>query len=207
MTIHRVALVPGTFGGRKQDWTAPGSPFRRYLESRGFDCVQFLGWSGDVDGVPRLLENGRHADWIAGGWALHYMGALPTIAHSHGGQVAAYCAANTPSLIPALVTICTPVRRDMRDVYAQARLRTGSHAHVYATGWDFLQRAGELFDGQIGWSREMPFADRNVGIDGVGHTGMLENPAYFPLWESLGLLDLLRDATLRDATLGASPSR
>jgi len=190
-------LIPGTWGG-KNDWSCDGSPFRRYLETRGVDSIQFRGWSGDVDGfLYDPMENGSHSDWKAGGWALRYLLARdphPVIAHSHAGQVTAYCAAYTNTYIPALITVCTPVRNDMRPIYHDARKNLGHWRHVYATGWDLMQRAGELFDGHIGWTRKMAEADDNVGIPKISHSKLLEDPAQFHWWEDAGLLDVIRAA-------------
>jgi len=192
-----VILIPGTWGG-KNDWSCEGSLFRRYLTTRGFDAVQFRGWSGDVDGfLFDPLENGGHSDWIAGGWALRYLLArepYPVIAHSHAGQVCAYCAAETRAPLSALVTVCTPVRKDMREIYRNARLNIGHWRHVYASGWDLMQRAGELFDGHVGWERKMAEADDNVAIPKISHSKLLEDPTFFHWWEDAGLLDVLRAA-------------
>jgi hypothetical protein len=192
--MQTVILVPGTWGG-KNDWSCEGSPFRRYLETRGFNAIQFRGWSGDVDGLYDPLENGSHSDWRAGGWALRYLLARdphPIIGHSHAGQVIAYCAAETRTPISALVTVCTPVRKDMEPSYREASLNIGHWRHVYASGWDLLQRAGELFDGHIGWVRQMAEAHDNVGIPKIGHSRLFDDPAQFHWWEDAGLLDVLR---------------
>src|SRR6266542_941457 len=176
--MQSVILVPGTFF-KADGWSSPGSPFCRYLESRGFTAIPFRGWSGDVDGFTYdPLENGSHADWKAGGWALRYLLArepYPVIAHSHGGQVAALTAADTRTPLSALITVCTPVRQDMRPIYREARLTIGHWRHVYASGWDLLQRAGELFDGHVGWVRQMADAHDNVGIPGISHSKLLDD--------------------------------
>jgi len=194
--MDKVILVPGTWY-RTDGWSSPGSPFCRYLESRGFEAIQFRGWSGDVDGFGYdPLENGSQSDWKAGGWALRYLLArdpYPVIAHSHAGQVAAYCAAETRAPISALVTVCTPVRKDMRAIYREARLNIGHWRHAYATNWDLMQRLGELFDGHVGWERKMAEAHDNVGIP-MSHSTLLENPAQFHWCEDAGLLDVLRAA-------------
>lgn len=194
--MQTVILVPGTWGGQN-DWSCDGSPFRRYLETRGFESVQFRGWSGDVDGLYDPLANGTHSDWRAGGWALRYLHArdpYPIIGHSHAGQCIAYCAAETGASLSAVITVCTPVRKDMRPIYAEARRHIGHWRHVYATGWDLMQRLGELFDGKVGWERQMAEAHDNVGIPNISHTKLLEDPAYFHFWEDAGLLDVLRAA-------------
>jgi pimeloyl-ACP methyl ester carboxylesterase len=187
--MKTLVLVPGT--GGHTEWTAPGSPLRVFLIERGYRCVQFLGWSGDVDGVPQFGENGTHADWISGGWALSYLLQAISyedrniIAHSHGGQVAAYACARTGIAVRSLVTVSTPVRKDMGETYAAAKPHIGYWRHVYATGWDFWQRAGELFDGHVGWSRTMPDANENVGVKDVSHSKLLTEEALFPRFAEL----------------------
>jgi pimeloyl-ACP methyl ester carboxylesterase len=196
----RLILVPGTWHG---DWVEKESPFRQYLEAHDFRCLPFRGWSGDVDGIPaglNLAESKKHSDWIAGGWSLMYLlRNLPyekrnVIAHSHGGQVAIYAAALARLQIHRLVTVCTPVRKDMAEMYAKAKPLIGRWRHVSADGWDFMQRAGELFDGNLNWTqaRKMPEAHENVLIKGIGHSKLLYAPECFPLWEQDGMLDFLR---------------
>lgn len=193
-----LALVGGTWGG---DWLADGTPFRQYVEARDFTCIPFEGWSGDVDGLPcEFGKNGKHSDWIAGGFALAYfLRGIPysgrnVIAHSHGGQVIAYCALRTGTPIRNLVTVCTPVRSDMTPAYHALQEVVGHWRHVSAAGWDFFQRAGELADGHFGWQRKMPKAPNvdNVLIKGIGHSRLLNDPEFFAHWEDDGLLDTLR---------------
>ena len=192
-------LVPGTWGGQKGDWTSEGSPFRTFVEARDFECLNFQGWSGDVDGVPLIGENGSHADWIAGGYGLAYF--LKTIpyykrnifAHSHGGQVVAYCCAKTKTPIRRLLTIATPVRKDMFTIYKEAKLYMGYWTHVRSKGWDLMQRLGEAFDGHWGWTRNMPDANVNVTIPGISHSKLLHDVKYIPLLETDGFLDLIKN--------------
>lgn len=56
-----------------------------------------------------------------------------------------------------------------------------------------MQWFGELFDGHFGIVRNHPLADANEKVPGVGHTGVLNEPANFPLWESHGWIDFLKD--------------
>ena len=196
-----LVLVPGTNGG-KDDWTSAGSPFRVFFIGKGYRCIQFLGWTGDLDGVPGIVgENGKHADWIAGGWAASYLlAAMPyedrvVIAHSHGGNVMPYACALAGLSIRALITVCTPVRKDMFDTYAAAKPHIGHWTHVYADGWDLWQRAGELFDGAVGWNRTMPAADQNVGLTGISHTKLLTDPPRFPQLQRLIEAALVAEVT------------
>jgi hypothetical protein len=193
-----VVLIAGTWGG-SEDWTNPQSLFSQFLRSKGFDPLQFV-WSGDVNGVPDPLENGKFSDWKAGGWSLSYfLRSLPydqrnLIDHSHGGQLPPFCAVETRTLLRNNISVCTPVRKDLRDTYIESRKFMNRWRHVYAKGWDFWQRAGEFLDGQVGWTRQMPpgSADDNVAIPGIDHHLLLTDPKNFPLWIENGLLDVLR---------------
>jgi pimeloyl-ACP methyl ester carboxylesterase len=171
------------------------------LLSKGFRPLKFRGWSGDVDGLPHVIDpekSEKLSDWIAGGWGLYYLlRNLPyekrnIIAHSHGGQVALYAAGLARVQIHRLITVCTPVRKDMADIRQKAVPRIGRWRHVSADGWDFMQRAGELFDGYFGWERKMPEAHENLLIPKIGHSNLLYKPECFPLWEQDGMLDFLR---------------
>lgn len=194
--------VEGTFGG--EEWVEVGAPWRTFMEGLGFRIIRFRGWSTDIDGLPRLFsatESGPHSDWIAGGWGLHYLiqtlkGPIVVVAHSHGGNVAVYCPALTGTKIDRLLTISTPVRRDMRKVAIQAKKNIGRWRHVAAKGGDWVQRLGELFDRRIGWRRKWPQAHENVLIpEDVGHSGLLKDPKFFDLWIQDGLVDFLRGTT------------
>lgn len=186
----KVVLVPGTWGGA---WCQPGAPFFEFLKTRGFSPVYFQGWSCDVDGLPTLgkIREGRsHANWMSGGWALRYLlEDLPledrnVIAHSHGGQIALYAAGQADLELNRVITVCTPVRGDLRDLAARARTRIQAHRQIYAAGWDFWMRAGEFIDGHFGWQRDMAFAHENQAFKGIGHSGLLNDPRFFELWNA-----------------------
>lgn len=209
-----VVLVEGTWGGA---WAQDGSPFRQLLEAQGFEVLRFQGWTESVDGVPNVFENGHHADWIAGGRALGYFTkdlpyeALNFIGHSHGGQVCLYRAADASAPpIRRLITVCTPVRDDMRLVAMLAAKRIDRWRHVASNdgdvmqllgdvrsgSFDFMQLFGELGDGQLGLKREwhLPGVTNvdNVRIPGIGHTKLLNDPRFLDLWKTDGLLDFLK---------------
>lgn len=217
--ITLVQLVQGTHGwGRSADetqWWHHASPFATWLTAQ--DCL-VLGavrpfiWDTDLDGIGWLHRRPfkKHINWEAAGWAL-YNYLVPAIAregfvvddyvpladrnlvaHSHALQVVAYGCANGLK-INRLLTIGSPVREDMADVYAAALPNIGAWLHVHSDGSDRVQWFGELFDGHFGVVREAPLADRNVLIAKVAHSKLLNDPAAFPLWREHGLLKFLRE--------------
>jgi hypothetical protein len=197
-----VVLVEGTFGGT---WAAdPISPFRVDLRRHGFTALHFQGWTTNVDGVPiDLWQRGRHRDWVAGGYALSYfLERLPyehrnVICHSHGIAPVLYALALRGDLVPMrrLVSVCSPVRRDLQDVADDARPYVDRWRHVSSSQGDPWQRLGELFDGHVGWgARKWEQAHENVSIPGIGHSKLLNDPAFLDLWATDGMYDFLRAA-------------
>jgi pimeloyl-ACP methyl ester carboxylesterase len=191
-----VVLVEGTWGGT---WASdPCSPFRDLLRRRGFAGVLFEGWTTDVDGVPSLWRRTKHADWIAGGHALAYfLERLPIedrnlIAHSHGANVVLYACALHQIPVRRLITVCSPVRRDMQVTADQAKPHIGRWRHISSNKADKMQRLGELFDGHFGWGeRKWAQADENLSIPGIGHSGLLNEPRFLDLWPTDGMFDFL----------------
>lgn len=203
-------LVPGTWGytgtqADAQQWWAPCSLFWQEAERHG---VRLLGehdpfvWTTDLGGA---LGRRRFVDWKAAGEALRWYATLKVlqslkagekepfpvevnvVAHSHGGAVAAYAAARRVIgfRVKILVTVGTPVRADMRTIYARARKRVDRWVHLWAPG-DRWQALGELLDGALGIERQMSGAE-NLKVEGVSHRGLLD-PA---LWRARQWFSLL----------------
>jgi len=198
--MSTITLVAGTF---TDAWCHDDSLFRRYLADHELDCRWFRGWSGNVSGVPNILAKSKNSDWEAGGYALadHLDSLEPAsrivIAHSHGGQVAAYGAALAGIYIHRLLTVCTPVRGDMRETWVEAHRNIGAHRHISAEGWDFWQRLGEWGDGVFGWTRTIDGAE-NLLLEGIGHAGLLSDARFFhyltePACGKVPTLDFLRE--------------
>lgn len=181
-TLH---LIEGTWGG---DWmrdTSPGS-FRAWLESLGFNCIAFRGWSTDVDGVPSVLNAKGNRDWIAGGYALRdRLLRYPyedrnILCHSHGIGPALYEAALNDIESPAvpirrLLSVCSPPRWDLEQIGKDAMYAgtIGAWRHIYADGWDTWARFGQMFDGHWGWRRHWAVPGMvNVAERGIGHSGI-----------------------------------
>lgn len=206
-----VLLVAGTHGfGRRHasQWWEPGGAFYDFLDRSGFYMLggdRPFTWSTSLDGLGWLIPRGRrHITWESAGINLDcYMrpplGRLDyvpiaqrnIIAHSHGLQVVAY-ACSRGLKINRLITLGSPVRRDMEYIYRSARPNIGQWLHVHSDHSDRWQWLGTLFDGRIGIIREHPLADRNVKIARVGHTKLLEDVSSFALWHTRGLLNFLR---------------
>jgi hypothetical protein len=216
-----IVPIAGTEGWG-DPWWQDGSPWLQALENANCRAWRLDGrpfrWSTDLDGanvvacawnaLRGLLRRTRHPvlhrDWRAGGDACgYYLRDVPyearnLVAHSHGGQVALYTAADgTP--IRTLVTVGTPVRGDMEDVYAAARPHIGWHLHVCDAVFDLWGTLGQLFDGDVRIERTWPKVvaggpgpDLTLTLEHIGHTKLLHDPREVHRWVNHGLLDLMR---------------
>jgi hypothetical protein len=207
--------IAGTHGWRgtaKGRWWAQDSAFGLYMAGHRY---RHLGgdrpfvWTTDVNGHRpwrRWLGTGDpHLDWDCAGENLrNYLrpyrdatdeytpiGDRRLVAHSHGLQVVLYACAKYDLKIHRLVSVMSPVRADMMALAEQARPNIGKWMHLHTDSSDRWQVLGQLGDG--GWfgSRRHLHADYNVQVKGVGHTGVLEDPALIGLWASAGWLDFL----------------
>lgn len=172
-------------------------------------------WSTDLDGVNgwaalqnmiRQLLNRRHVavvhrDWQAGGEACSWFLAdfayrkRNLIGHSHGGNVAIYCALDRS--IRSLVTVGTPIRGDMQEVYEEARPNIGYHMHICDDTFDLWGTLGQLFDGDVRIDRTFPAdwkaqPDLTLTLRGIGHGKILRDAKEITRWQTDGWLDLLR---------------
>lgn len=212
-----VLLVQGTHGWGRDDavqWWEKRSAFCTFLQREQLSTLggdyPFI-WSTDLDGVGFFKGKGRrHINWESAGCnLLAYLwprlssrfddyvplGDRNIIAHSHALQVVAYACAQGLK-INRLVTVGSPVRKDMADVYEKARPNIGVWTHVHSDGSDRVQWFGELFDGHLGIVREAPLADRNVLIASVSHSRLLNDKTCFAFWQATGLLSFLKGGAL-----------
>jgi pimeloyl-ACP methyl ester carboxylesterase len=187
----------GTFG--PEQWYHPGSLFSRYVMrpygAKPARALPFI-WSTDLDGFIGA-RNRSHVDWKTGGYALAgHLDNVPlrhrnVIAHSFGGPVVAYAMERLP--INNLITVGTPIRRDLEPVWeaAMPNLR-GDWIHLADHRSDWMIRLGQMFDGRFGWRYDMPLATSNVMLPrGMGHSSILNDPDRMTLWFSQGWLDAL----------------
>lgn len=168
----KAILVPGTFAntGRnapRDEWWKPGSSFWIAAARHGIDCFSFA-WNTALDGVI-----GPNTDWLKAGGRLYEQAndlqPLTILAHSHGGNVAIYAAANHGLKIRRLITLATPVRSDMP--YRAARANIGHWSHIYGGVRDWVQIAGELAVGRFQvLRRRMPLADDNTELPECDHS-------------------------------------
>lgn len=187
-----------------EHWWHPTSEWSKCMAALG--CVPFredkdFRWTGSLDGInPRVWldklrhqeSKTKHREWYSGGDFLDdYIAEgitlgrsrdeFVTIAHSHGGQVALYCAA-LGRLLPVLVTVSTPHRFDMLDVTKAARPHIGYWVHIYDPDWDKTGQEGAFGDGVINFDRTQPLADVNLPVKASSHSNVLRNPALYHVW-------------------------
>ena len=211
---RRVVLVGGTWSWRglrtEGQWYQSGSPFVTYLRTQGLEVAsadQPFVWTTRIAGYLGLRH--RHLEWQAAGenlrvyldWTDRSQGVTEpyhaVICHSHGLQVCLYAAAHG-AVIPTLISVCGPVRQDMRDTAVAARPNIGSWLHLASDWSDPWQWFGEWCDGKVGscreaiWKRQgkvVAAADLSVKIPGVGHSGLVRDPDHFGKWREYGWLD------------------
>jgi pimeloyl-ACP methyl ester carboxylesterase len=106
------------------------------------------------------------------------------VAHSHGGQVALLATGVLGLPVAGLVTVCTPVRRDVLDMVGNGVPRPWLHLHSdQADRWQWL---GEWGDGAVGIVRRMPPPAINMpAAVGLGHSGLLTTAAGMRAWPSV----------------------
>ena len=171
---------PDEAGGR---WWERDSAFATFMsrhdvERRGRAAFPF--WSTALSGA--LFVGPARRAWWHGAYVLaDYLEGLPfdernVIALSHGGQVAAI-AAGLVTGVHRLVTVGTPVRKDLARAYRRIRC---PWMHLYSTGWENRwQVFGELFDRGVRRRWDMPAPALNRRVEGIGHGDLLRDPERF----------------------------
>lgn len=194
--------IAGTNGAKNpRDWDSINSDFSKFLQSHG--CEQLEAnplkrymWSTAVDGI-----DATHNTWDAAGRALAHYIAPPLlseslvkpedtyiIAHSHGGNVVAYACGKYGLKVNGLITVGTPIRKDLYAIYEAALPNISRHLHIHA-GWrDYWQVLGSMFDGRFGIHRRHPYATINGQVPGGNHGSVLRDKRFFGLWIEQGWL-------------------
>jgi len=206
--MKRVVMVAGTNSwdpnSETREWNQPGSEFSKYLQSQGVSLVfpdgRSFTWDTNLGGVG--FGNDDLKGWNAAGINLYDYCVPPlapdrrirgenlvVLAHSHGMQVALFAFA--AGLKGSLVSVGGPVRKDMEATVELARPNIQHWLHIHSDRKDWWQLLGALFDGRLGVYRKHPAADANDFMPD-GHSAILRDPKYFPLWEERGWLTNLK---------------
>lgn len=194
--MTRYIAIEGTHEDRDhrhQLWDDQFSPFSEFMASHGVnqlvsDPLKKYEWSTGLDGVF-----GADDTWDAAGRALAQYMYLPApsatniIAFSHGGNVVAYACGKYGLQVNSLVTVSTPIRKNLYPLYKDAETNITRHLHIHG-GWaDYWQALGDLCGGGWGLHRDNPYA-LNQRAPG-GHGAVLKEGSLLHLWVDKGWLD------------------
>ena len=99
------------------------------------------------------------------------------VAHSYGGAVVAYALAGRPMIrVRAVITMGTPLRRDLDPVWKLAEEAIELHVHMYGTGFkSWVRLAGQRFRPM----RKMPWLVHNFAVKG-GHSAIFRSAKHIP---------------------------
>lgn len=198
-----VAGTHGFNGEPKGEWWYDGSPFVEYMRAT-FDwrlvSPRPLIWDGGLGGVPWTRRRG-HLIWegLGSTMQLYFVPSRWTkddpdyikiaertvVAHSHALQGVLYACAEYDLKIDTLVSLMSPVRKDMRALASLARGNIRRWVHVHADRTDWVQIAGAVWDGAFGIFREHAEADVNIAIPGAGHSKLVRDPEWFNRWNKI----------------------
>src|SRR3990167_6418911 len=171
-------LVSGTWGLNGGRWWAPESPFWREAKKQGVQLhpAPFV-WSTAIDGIL-----GKNSEWTDAAGALlafcayHKLDLVNIISHSHGFSPCVY-AATMGLKIKTLVAVAPPVRREVVELLPLGRKSVGRLVEIRGGRRDLMQLLGALFDGRLGFYRDLPGSEKIIEPEGT-HSGLL-NPC---LW-------------------------
>lgn len=182
MSTFKLIALPGTHGF-EDDWYRPNSFFMQEAKRHGVELFNeedpFI-WSTNIDGLI-----GRNDGWSAAGSSLRwYIGkkcehgikphpSVNIIAHSHAGQIAAYAMAQRVKC-HTLITVGTPVRKDMEDIWKMARPYMQYWFHIRTKGFDKWQFLGSISRWRPSSNRDFDLANLNYVIPGETHYGLLD---------------------------------
>lgn len=216
--LTRCCVIPiaGTHGDNGEPtglWWQSGSPLMREFRKHGLEHLHEdrpFTWSTDLNGHRFWRRwfgfRDSHRDWIAGGYALSYYGwplradaelyaeldERNLLAHSHAGQVVFYACALGGLKVNRLVTVGTPVRRDMRHIIERARPNIGQWLHIRGDS-DSIAIWGGVGDGEVARNKTFwGLEDWTDIVPGIGHSGILTDPSRFHLWHNRAWLEFLK---------------
>ncbi len=183
--------VAGTFDwdpvATEPHWWQPGSDFEQFMRARDFAprARTWPFWSTTPAGA--LIVGRAQRAWKHGAHVLaDYLEDVADddrnlIGFSHGGQVAAIAAAKHVNCA-RLVTVGTPVRKDLAEIYASVDC---PWLHLYSTGWENRwQFFGSLFDRGVRLRWAMPAPATNHRVEGTAHGGLLRRASEFAsVWD------------------------
>jgi pimeloyl-ACP methyl ester carboxylesterase len=150
-------------------------------------------WTTRLNGVKFW---GEERDWEAGEDALYYFAEplpyadLIFIAHSHGGQLVIKLAASGLH-IRTLVTVGTPVRKDVPTVEAAKNI--GQWIHIFDLKRDWTQWWGQVGDLSLKNDRSFLISGvQNDGVPKISHSNILKDPEYFDHWNTYGWIEAIK---------------
>lgn len=186
-----------------RDWWHPTSHWAMTMADLGWMPARAdpFVWSTDLDGtwLQRVFQRRRWGDWDAAAHALcYYLGHEPgvratrppthrrpllLVGHSHGGTVALLAIGQLGLCVDGLVTVSTPVRRDVLAAVPPA-WRPARWLHLHGDWADRWQWLGELGDGAFGIVRRMPPPAINIEVGG-GHSSILTTSEGLAQWRQI----------------------
>jgi hypothetical protein len=92
-----------------------------------------------------------------------------------------------------LISVGSPVRKDMKAIVKLARPNIKFWLHISDTKWDTWSFAGTLTDNWL-FHKDLrhPEADINDQVPGIGHSKILYDPSFHHLWIDNGWLERLK---------------
>lgn len=201
--------IQGTWGWDESPdnvvWWEDGSPFTEHMKSLGLvklPSIRPLLWSTNLEGHQvwqRLFHTRghKHQIWRAGALSVCYFvdghdGAHPIpyyyrnfISHSHGLQVILHACGTYGLRIRNLISVGSPIRKDMEEVTLRALGNIDNWLHIFDPRKDDTKLWGEVGDGRFRWPWQAPLkplADELVPVPGAGHSGTLNDPKFFHIW-------------------------
>lgn len=180
----RLLLIPGTHsrsGPGIREWWHADQPLARAARAHGYEPPAFL-WTSQLDGIVGPSRVWRDAGEKLGFYLqLHPVAAI--LAHSYGSELVPVAVlASHDVMIPALVTLGTPVRAEREVLWQRMMLsgRVGRWLHVSAEG-DWWQWWGSHPPWTQAWrpsawrtERTMRWATENRSAGRVGHRGLVD---------------------------------